>query len=68
MSGGGGLFVLPVSMPSEEKRRIVEHCKRCRDLPPLQKGEAERLVAEYLATRDVTVCPVAYVAETAAAD
>ena len=46
---------------SEARRRSLEHRQRCRLLPPLQKGEAERLVAEFLATRgSVTVCPPAY--------
>ena len=48
----------------EAKRRVLEHCERCRDLPPLQKGEAERLVAEFLAKREVTVCPRAYLVPT----
>jgi hypothetical protein len=46
---------------SEAKRRSAEHRQRCRHLPPLKKGEAERLVAEFLATRGaVTVCRPAY--------
>jgi hypothetical protein len=46
---------------SEARRRSQEHRQRCRHLPPLQKGEAERLIAEFLATRgSVTVCPPAY--------
>ena len=46
---------------SEARRRSLEHRQRCRHLPPLQKGEAERLVAEFLATRGgATLCPPAY--------
>ena len=46
---------------SEARRRSQEHRQRCRQLPPLQKGEAERLIAEFLAARgNVTVCPPAY--------
>jgi hypothetical protein len=38
------------------------HRLRCKSLPPLQPGEAERLLAGFLATRDVTVCPTRYAA------
>jgi hypothetical protein len=34
--------------------------RRCRSLPPIQHGEAERLIANFLATKDVTVCPIRY--------
>jgi hypothetical protein len=45
----------------EARRKAAEHCQRCRSLPPLRRGEAERLVAEFLASRgSVTVCPPAY--------
>ncbi|MBV9757151.1 MAG: hypothetical protein JO047_08865 [Alphaproteobacteria bacterium] len=37
------------------------HAQRCQALPPLQPGEAERLVAEYAARHGgVTKCPTAY--------
>jgi hypothetical protein len=38
------------------------HRLRCKSLPPMQAGEAERLTAGFLATRDVTVCPARYAA------
>jgi len=38
----------------------VAHGHRCRKLPPVQKGEAERLVAEFLARHHVTSCPTRY--------
>ena len=38
------------------------HRLRCKSLPPMQPGEAERLLAGYLATRDVTACPTRYAA------
>jgi hypothetical protein len=38
------------------------HRLRCKSLPPLQPGEAERLMAGFLATRDVTACPTRYAA------
>jgi hypothetical protein len=39
-----------------------EHRLRCRTLPPMMAGEAERLVADFLATRDITACPPRYAA------
>ena len=39
-----------------------EHRLRCKKLPPMQSGEAERLVADFLATRDITACPPRYAA------
>ena len=41
------------------------HRRRCMSLPPLQAGEAERLMAEFLATRGVSVCPTRYALPTA---
>ena len=38
------------------------HRVRCRRLPPMQAGEAERLVAAFLATKSVTPCPIRYAA------
>jgi hypothetical protein len=38
------------------------HRRRCMGLPPVQPGEAKRLVADFLATRDVTACPTRYAA------
>jgi hypothetical protein len=42
--------------------RARAHRLRCKTLPPIQAGEAERLVADFLATRDITACPVRYAA------
>jgi hypothetical protein len=39
-----------------------EHRLRCRRLPPIQSGEVERLVADFLATRDITSCPPRFAA------
>jgi hypothetical protein len=36
------------------------HGKRCRQLPPVRPGEAERLVSEFLSHHRVTVCPTRY--------
>jgi hypothetical protein len=45
------------------KRKVAAHRQRCNTLPPLQRGEAERLVAEFVRTRGgVTICPPAYAA------
>ena len=45
----------------EALRRMRAHAQRCQALPPLQPGEAERLVAEYAARRGgITRCPPAY--------
>jgi hypothetical protein len=38
------------------------HWRRCKTLPPIQRGEAERLMAEFLATRGVNACPTRYLA------
>jgi len=38
------------------------HRLRCKSLPSIQAGEAERLVAGFLATRSVTACPPRYAA------
>jgi hypothetical protein len=38
------------------------HRLRCKQLPPIQAGEAERLVAAFLATNAITPCPERYAA------
>jgi hypothetical protein len=40
----------------------LAHLRRCKSLPPIQHGEAERLIAQFLATRSVTACPTRYLA------
>jgi hypothetical protein len=35
---------------------------RSKSLPPMQNGEVERLVADFLATRDIAACPARYAA------
>lgn len=42
--------------------QAVQHRRRCEQLPALRAGEAEDLVAAYLASRGATVCPVRYAA------
>jgi hypothetical protein len=39
-----------------------QHRRRCEHLPPLEAGEAEHLIAAFLAARGVTVCPTRYAA------
>jgi hypothetical protein len=46
----------------ESATKVRAHRRRCKNLPPIQAGEAERLVAAFLATRDVTACPTRYAA------
>jgi hypothetical protein len=38
------------------------HRRRCMSLPPVQAGEAERLMADFLAINGVTACPTRYAA------
>lgn len=40
----------------------LAHRRRCMSLPAVQAGEAERLMADFLATRGVTACPTRYAA------
>jgi hypothetical protein len=44
----------------EKQRQAAAHRQRCRRLPPLRLGEAEQLVAKFLADRPVTQCPTVY--------
>jgi hypothetical protein len=38
------------------------HRRRCKSLPPLQPGEHERLLKEFLAVKSITICPPRYAA------
>ena len=38
------------------------HRRRCNSLPPMQPGEADRLIADFLAAKSATVCPTRYAA------
>ena len=40
----------------------LQHRRRCEKLPTLQAGEAETLVAAFLASRSITQCPTRYAA------
>jgi hypothetical protein len=46
-------------MPSSESQA---HRRRCGSLPPVEADEAAHLVAAFLATNRVTVCPPRYAA------
>ena len=48
-----------VSLPGTFAK-AESHRRRCSHLPPLQAGEAEKLVAGFLAARGVTPCPTRY--------
>lgn len=41
--------------------QALQHRRRCETLPPLGAGEAEKLVAKYLAANSITACPARYV-------
>jgi len=46
---------------ARDTRRRLAHMERCRALPRIQPGEAEDLVAAFIAARGITQCPPAYV-------
>jgi hypothetical protein len=46
---------------ARDTRRRLAHMERCRALPKMQPGEAERLKAAFIASRGITQCPPAYV-------
>jgi hypothetical protein len=35
----------------------IAHLLRCKSLSPVQPGEADRLVADFLAAKSITACP-----------
>ena len=41
--------------------QALQHRRRCERLPALETGEADRLVAAFLASNSITVCPPRYV-------
>lgn len=52
----------PIAFAREEAERAQAHRRRCKGLPPLEPGEHERLVKEFLAVRSITLCPTRYAA------
>ncbi len=58
-----GALDMTLPRTPEEKaaaKKAQAHRQRCKALPPLGKGEAERLVAEFSAVSGVTLCPPAF--------
>jgi hypothetical protein len=47
---------------SRDTEQAIAHRRRCKALPPLQPGERERLLKEFLAVKTVTICPPRYAA------
>jgi hypothetical protein len=47
---------------NREFQPAFAHMRRCKTLPPLRPGEQERLVAAFLAVKNVTACPARYAA------
>lgn len=58
LQAGGIQGSLRAAAPPESLARW----RRCKDLSPVQRGESDRLMAEFMATRSITVCPVRYAA------
>ncbi len=55
----GGIQWTPRAAPTPETQA---RWRRCKDLSPVQCGESDRLMAEFMAIRSITVCPVRYAA------
>jgi hypothetical protein len=49
-------------VPDMQVTEASAHRRRCKNLPPMEAGEAERLVAEFLASKGITACPTRYAA------
>ncbi len=45
---------------AEPTPELLARWRRCKDLSPVQRDESDRLMAEFMATRTITVCPVRY--------
>jgi hypothetical protein len=48
------------SSPFRLSLTALHHRRRCQQLPRLEAGEADRLVAAFLAAKSITVCPPRY--------
>ena len=66
--GSDGMEGLAMDMESYLARVLTDeahaHRLRCRHLPPMRDGEAERLKAAFLATRHITDCPTRFAVPT----
>ena len=56
-----------MDFPQTRTAEDQAHRQRCKRLPPMLAGEANNLMAAFLATRSVTLCPTRYAAPTAQA-
>jgi hypothetical protein len=54
--------VAPARWSGALTAEALAHRRRCRGLPKVQPGEAERLIADFVATKGVTACPTRYAA------
>jgi hypothetical protein len=52
-------------LPNTRTAEDQAHRQRCKGLPPMLADEAKHLMAAFLATRSVTLCPTRYAAPTA---
>jgi hypothetical protein len=52
-------------LPNTRTAEDLAHRLRCKSLPPMQAGEANNLVAAFLASKSITHCPTRYAAPTA---
>jgi hypothetical protein len=50
----------------EQHRKMRQHRERCRTLPPLARGEAERLLQSFIESGGtIKACPMRYLLPTA---
>jgi len=49
-----------VYVPDARTAEDLARRQRCKNLPPLQVHEVRHLMAAFLATRSVTICPTRY--------
>jgi hypothetical protein len=54
-----------MDFPQTRSAEDLAHRQRCKRLPAIQADEANVLMAAFLATRHVTLCPTRYAAPTA---
>jgi hypothetical protein len=55
-----------LEMQDEQRSRMRQHRERCRTLPPLARGEAERLLKAFVESGGtIKACPTRYALPTA---
>jgi hypothetical protein len=62
ISEGKGFMFRSAASFNQDRSDVQARWQRCKRLPPLRVGEAEALTAAFLASRNVTFCPVRYAA------